>query len=57
MAHARYKHLVDALAADIRSGRLPPGTRLPTHRRLAADEGLAQAGRRAKRAPRDGGKP
>ncbi|AOJ07516.1 PLP-dependent aminotransferase family protein [Burkholderia mayonis] len=41
MAHARYKHLVDALAADIRSGRLPPGTRLPTHRRLAADEGLA----------------
>jgi DNA-binding transcriptional MocR family regulator len=32
---------VDALAADIRSGRLLPGTRLPTHRQLAATEGLA----------------
>ncbi|GAB3625897.1 GntR family transcriptional regulator [Pandoraea terrae] len=41
MAHARYKLLVDALAADIRSGRLLPGTRLPTHRQLAAKEGLA----------------
>ena len=33
--------MVDALAAEIRAGRLPPGTRLPTHRRLAAQEGLA----------------
>lgn len=41
MAQARYKLLVDALAADIRSGRLLPGTRLPTHRQLAAREGLA----------------
>jgi DNA-binding transcriptional MocR family regulator len=41
MAHARYKHLVDALAEQIRSGRLPPGTRLPTHRKLATKEGLA----------------
>ena len=41
MAHARYKPLVDALAARIRAGRLPPGTRLPTHRQLAAREGLA----------------
>jgi DNA-binding transcriptional MocR family regulator len=41
MAHARYKQLVDALAADIRAGRLPPGTRLPTHRQLAAKESLA----------------
>lgn len=41
MAHARYKQLVDALAADIRAGRLAPGTRLPTHRQLAAREGLA----------------
>ncbi len=41
MAHARYKQLVDALAADIRAGRLPPGTRLPTHRQLAAKEGMA----------------
>nr|AIA10784.1 aminotransferase class I and II [uncultured bacterium] len=41
MAQARYKQLVDALAAEIRAGRLPPGTRLPTHRRLASQEGLA----------------
>lgn len=41
MARARYKQLVDALAADIRGGALPPGTRLPTHRDLAAREGLA----------------
>lgn len=43
MARARYKALVDALAADIQVGRLPPGTRLPTHRELAAKEGLALA--------------
>ncbi len=41
MPLARYKSLVDAFAADIRSGRLPPGTRLPTHRTLATVEGLA----------------
>ncbi len=41
MARARYKQLVDALAADIRTGLLAPGTRLPTHRELAAREGLA----------------
>jgi len=43
LAHAsfRYKSLVDEFAADIRSGRLLPGTRLPTHRQLAATEGLA----------------
>ncbi len=41
MAPSRYKQLVDTFAADIRAGRLPPGTRLPTHRRLAAREGLA----------------
>jgi DNA-binding transcriptional MocR family regulator len=41
MAEARYKQLVDRLAADIRAGRLRPGTRLPTHRELAAREGLA----------------
>lgn len=41
MARARYKPLVDALAAEIRAGRLAPGTRLPTHRQLAAREGLA----------------
>jgi DNA-binding transcriptional MocR family regulator len=41
MAHARYKQLVDEFAAQIRTGHLPPGTRLPTHRQLAAQQGLA----------------
>jgi len=41
MARARYKGVLDALAADIRAGKIPPGTRLPTHRELAAREGLA----------------
>jgi DNA-binding transcriptional MocR family regulator len=41
MPRSRYKTIVDAYAADIRSGQLPPGTRLPTHRQLAAEEGLA----------------
>ncbi|MEE4093772.1 PLP-dependent aminotransferase family protein [Pseudomonas viridiflava] len=43
MAVARYKSVVDQLAADIRGGKLLPGTRLPTHRQLAADHGLALA--------------
>lgn len=38
---SRYQSVVDHLAAAIRSGRLPAGTRLPTHRKLAAREGLA----------------
>ncbi|WP_280432837.1 PLP-dependent aminotransferase family protein [Nocardia brasiliensis] len=41
MAVSRYKALVDRLAADIRAGRISPGTRLPTHRELAARESLA----------------
>src|SRR5689334_17378758 len=41
MALARYKQLVDTIAAEIRDGRLAPGTRLPTHRQLAMREGLA----------------
>lgn len=41
MAQARYKQVVDRFAAEIRAGHLRPGTRLPTHRQLAADEGLA----------------
>jgi DNA-binding transcriptional MocR family regulator len=41
MPRSRYKTIVDAYAADIRGGRLAPGTRLPTHRQLAAQEGLA----------------
>jgi len=41
MARARYKQLVDRFAADIHAGRLLPGTRLPTHRELAGEHGLA----------------
>lgn len=41
MPRARYKSLVDTFADEIRSGKLAPGTRLPTHRQLAADHGLA----------------
>jgi DNA-binding transcriptional MocR family regulator len=43
MTMARYKGVVDALAADIRAGRMPAGTRLPTHRELAVREGIAVA--------------
>src|ERR671936_2220292 len=31
----RYRAIAEALAADVRAGRLPAGTRLPTHRDLA----------------------
>jgi DNA-binding transcriptional MocR family regulator len=41
MAVARYKVVLDAFASAIRAGRLPAGTRLPTHRQLAAREGIA----------------
>ena len=41
MADTRYKSLVDQLAQQIRAGQLPAGTRLPTHRKLAAQHGLA----------------
>jgi DNA-binding transcriptional MocR family regulator len=41
VVHARYKSAVDALAADIHAGKIPPGARLPTHRELATREGLA----------------
>ncbi|MEV8378018.1 PLP-dependent aminotransferase family protein [Kribbella sp. NPDC056861] len=37
----KYKVVVDALAAQLRSGRWPAGHRLPTHRALSADEGIA----------------
>ncbi|PLK48585.1 PLP-dependent aminotransferase family protein [Uliginosibacterium sp. TH139] len=43
MPQARYKQLVDAWAADIRAGRLAPGTRLLTHRQLAAREKISLA--------------
>lgn len=41
MPRARYKSLVDTFAEAIRSGQMPAGTRLPTHRQLAAEHGLA----------------
>ncbi|SFP17192.1 PLP-dependent aminotransferase family protein [Pseudomonas sp. NFPP28] len=41
MPRARYKSLVDTFAQAIRSGTMSPGTRLPTHRQLAAEHGLA----------------
>lgn len=40
---ARYKAVVDRYAQAIQSGQLPAGTRLPTHRTLAADEGISLA--------------
>ncbi len=43
MGRARYKRVVDALAAEIRSGALAPATRLPTHRQLALTHRLALA--------------
>ncbi|WP_207479466.1 aminotransferase-like domain-containing protein [Arenibaculum pallidiluteum] len=36
----RYRAIADALAEDVRAGRLPPGTRLPTHRDLALRLGV-----------------
>lgn len=41
MPVSRYKQIVDVLAADIRDGRLTPGSRLPTHRNLARENGIA----------------
>ncbi|TDD56866.1 PLP-dependent aminotransferase family protein [Kribbella antibiotica] len=41
MRTPKYKALVDALSEQIHSGQLPAGTRLPTHRQLAAAEGIA----------------
>ena len=40
---ARYKTLVDDYARAIRSGQLTAGTRLPTHRRLAAEHRISLA--------------
>ncbi|MFT6556940.1 MAG: DNA-binding transcriptional MocR family regulator [Sneathiella sp.] len=41
MPQARYKQVVDRIAADIRAGNIAPGTRLPTHRQLSAMKGIA----------------
>jgi len=40
---ARYKGIVDRYAEQIRSARIPAGTRLPTHRMLAAREHISLA--------------
>lgn len=40
---ARYKAVVDRYAQAIRSGQLPAGSRLPTHRTLAAGERISLA--------------
>lgn len=40
---ARYKTLVDAYAQAIRSGKLMAGSRLPTHRQLAAEHHISLA--------------
>lgn len=40
---ARYKAVVDSYAQAIRSGQIAAGTRLPTHRTLAADERISLA--------------
>ncbi|GDX06269.1 PLP-dependent aminotransferase family protein [Buttiauxella sp. A111] len=40
---ARYKAIVDEFATAIRSGKLPAGTRLPTHRELSAEKQISLA--------------
>lgn len=35
MIRARYREIVESMAADIRSGVIPSGARMPTHRELA----------------------
>lgn len=40
---SRYKTLVDEYAAAIRSGTLPAGTRLPTHRALSTEKHISLA--------------
>src|ERR1700754_3289366 len=43
MAASSISPLIEGLAADIRSGKLPPGSPLPTHRQLATQHGIAIA--------------
>lgn len=43
MRPAAYKSIVDQIAAGIRSGEMPAGTKLPTHRALAAERRIALA--------------
>lgn len=56
--HTRYvfEQVADAVAADIASGRLPKGARLPNERDLGAQYGVAPGtARRAVRELRDRG--
>lgn len=51
-----YVRVADAIEADIRSGRLPRGARLPNERDLGAEHGVAPGtARRAVRELRDRG--
>ena len=43
MASSSVSMMIERLAADIQSGKLAPGTALPTHRQLAARQGMAIA--------------
>ncbi|WP_420814005.1 aminotransferase class I/II-fold pyridoxal phosphate-dependent enzyme, partial [Phytoactinopolyspora endophytica] len=43
MPAERYRVVADEIAASIRAGALPAGTRLPTHRELAQERGVALA--------------
>ena len=43
MASVRYRAIADAIAAQIRDGRLGPGAQLPTVRALMKDHGIALA--------------
>ncbi|VVG73533.1 GntR family transcriptional regulator [Pandoraea apista] len=43
MAASSISRLIEDLTADIRSGKLPPGSPLPTHRQLARKNGIAIA--------------
>lgn len=43
MRPERYRAIADKIANDIRTGALPAGTRLPTHRDLARRHGVALA--------------
>lgn len=43
MSEPRYRQLAQTFAKAIRTGRLPPGSRLPTHRAFAEEFGVALA--------------
>lgn len=43
MRAERYRVVAEDVAAAIRAGDLPAGTRLPTHRELAQEQGIALA--------------